>query len=125
MVAEERQKDEEITEEELDRIVKVIRREIGRRNFNNLERFAFEWACIEADYLKLERKGFPFQRLCEYRRACIILNLYDDIVKEGFSKGKLNYKMRFAGREEVETRIREFYEGQTKQGVKLEDIELY
>lgn len=40
--------------------------------FDTLINTSFEYSCLEADYLGIERKGMPFVHLCEIGRKIII-----------------------------------------------------
>jgi len=67
-----------------------LREKIGEVQLRELELYSFEFACQEADYLRIKKQGPPFTSLCQERRESEIQYVYEEIVLreyEGRSPG--------------------------------------
>ena len=60
-----------------ERIEEIVQGELGKEEFRKLIDYAFDYACEEADYLGIEKKGEPFNRMCVLRRNVLMRDLYD------------------------------------------------
>ena len=62
------------------RIDEIVMSAIGEESSELLEQASFEFACFEADYLNVPKKGEPFKELCILRRNDSMRDAYELIV---------------------------------------------
>jgi len=57
-------------------IDEIVMNSLGEEAFEILEEAAFEYSCLEAEYLKIPKIGKPFKELCCLKRNYTIRELY-------------------------------------------------
>ncbi len=78
---------EPIRTPDLSEIEKTVRETVGQENFNELCMWAFELAYHGAPYHKIARMGKPFEDFARKERDNMLLEIYQDLQKNGFPKG--------------------------------------
>lgn len=90
-----------------------IRKELIKINpeaYDDAVRGAFEYSCLEAEFLGIEKKGKPFVKMCGVRENMMLKGLYDLFMKiydRGDDPSQLDYEL--STREEMLEEIRDQY----------------
>ena len=78
---------------------------LGARALHDVYNLAFEYACVDAEYLRMRKRGPEFNELCEYHRTLMVKSVSDMVEK--FDKEKGDHDHLFLVQDKTSNEIRE------------------
>ena len=94
---------------DLEKVVDSLKLALGENQVKMLRNFAFEWACLEAEYMGLEKKGESFEALCILQYAHTRCAAWDEYIKFLQKYPNKKMKIRFPAPEILQHIIKEKY----------------
>ena len=92
-------------------LTQKLKEKIGEVQLRKLELYSFEFACQEAEYLRIEKQGHPFISLCHERKDSEMQYVYDEIILREYEDGRAGiHRLVFPDDNEITDTIKIMYE---------------